>query len=67
MPKRDKKEPHNFSASYKKLPLMMRVKVNMTARELLEIQRKNETSIKNTEEADSGGNGGNSKIGMRNE
>ena len=46
MPRKDKKETYNFSDdyknAYKELSLKLRVKVNMTAGELLEVQRKDE-------------------------
>jgi hypothetical protein len=44
---------------YKDLPLKMRVKVNMTANELLEIQRMNKALVADVGEVDFGDDGGN--------
>ena len=41
MNKKDKEVSYDFGEVYKDLPLKMRARVNMTARDLLEIQRGN--------------------------
>ena len=43
MPRENRKVSYDFSDNYKNLPLNMRIKVNVTAVELLEIQKKNDT------------------------
>ena len=48
----NKKESEFSNEDYKDLPLEMRVRVNLTARELLEIQRKNKALVEDAEEGD---------------
>jgi len=50
----NKKVSDFISETYRDLPLEMRVKVNMTANELLEIQRKNKALVENGGEVDLG-------------
>jgi len=48
----NKKVSEFSNEDYKDLPLEMRVRVNLTARELLEIQRKNKALVEDAEEGD---------------
>jgi hypothetical protein len=49
----ENKKVSDFSnEDYKNLPLEMRVRVNLTASELLEIQRKNKALVEDLEEVD---------------
>jgi len=49
----ENKKVSDFSnEEYKNLPLEMRVRVNLTARELLEIQRKNKALVEEAGEVD---------------
>jgi len=49
----NKKVSEFNNEDYKNLPLEMRVRVNMTARELLEIQRKNKVLVESVGEVSS--------------
>jgi hypothetical protein len=50
----ENKKVSDFSnEDYKNLPLEMRVRVNLTARELLEIQRKNKALVEDLEDLSS--------------
>jgi len=63
--KNENKKVSEFSnEDYKNLPLEMRVRINLTARELLEIQRKNKALIEDGGEVDLGRDG---EKGGRNE
>ena len=50
----NKKVSYDFTDDYKNLPLNLRVKLNTTARELLEIQKKDEGSLEEAGEPGSG-------------
>ena len=50
----NKKVSDFIGETYRDLPLEMRVKVNMTANELLEIQRKNKALVEGGGEVDLG-------------
>jgi len=54
----ENKKVSDFSnEDYKNLPLEMRVKVNLTARELLEIQKKNKALVEDGGDGDLGEDG----------
>jgi len=58
--KNENKKVSDFSnEDYKNLPLEMRVRVNLTAMELLEIQRKNRALVEDVGEVDLGEDGEN--------
>jgi hypothetical protein len=50
----NKKVSDFISEAYRDLPVEMRIKVNMTASELLEIQRKNKALVEDGGEVDLG-------------
>ncbi|GBU28797.1 hypothetical protein R84B8_02359 [Treponema sp. R8-4-B8] len=59
MNSKDQKVSDYVSKAYKDLPLEMRVRVNMTASELLEIQRKNKVLVEDGGDLSSYEDGGN--------
>ena len=48
MNRKEKKVSYDFSEDYKDLPQKMRTRVNLTARELLELQKKTNALLENT-------------------
>jgi len=55
----NKKVSEFSNEDYKNLPLEMQVRINMTARELLEIQRKNKALVENVKDLRRDGEKGN--------
>jgi hypothetical protein len=50
MPGKDKKVSYHFSDDYRELPPKMRVRLNMTANKLLELQKENSAYLTNVED-----------------